>query len=114
MLKHLSKVFIRFAPGDSKATSAMDTLAMMNGMMAKRSNPKCVVAFEVDDELHGQASVDLTFVDKTNLKLNTADISIEEIQRTITRKSKEMELRSVLSEVKGFDPWLEKNRINQS
>ena len=84
---------------------------MMNGMTAKRSNPKCVVAFEVDDELHGQASVDLTFLDKTNLKLHTADISIGEIKRMIERKSKEMELRSVLSEVKGFDPWMEKNRL---
>lgn len=111
MLKHLSRVMVRFAPGDAKATSAMDILAFVNGDSAKKSNPKCQVEFQIDETLHGMSSVDLTFNDKTSLKLHTSDMSIEEVKRTIARKGGEMELRSVLSEVKGFDPWKESNRI---
>jgi hypothetical protein len=113
MLKHLAKVMVRFAPGDAKATSAMDILAFTNGESAKKSNPKCQVAFEIDESLHGMASVELSFNDKTNLKLSTSDLSIQEIMRTISRKGGEMELRSVLAEVKGYDPWKEGNRIVQ-
>ncbi len=41
----------------------------------------------------------------------TADQPVQELTKIIDRKGLEMELKSVLGEVKGFDPWKAENRL---
>ena len=43
----------------------------------------------------------------------TADYPVQELSKMIERKGNEMELRSVLGEVKGFDPWKAENRLGK-
>jgi large subunit ribosomal protein L53 len=50
MLRHLKKVFIQFAPGDPRAVSARELLQRVTGDKAKKSNPACVVTFEIDEQ----------------------------------------------------------------
>ena len=44
----------------------------------------------------------------------TADHPVLELSKMIERKGSEMELKSVLGEVKGFDPWKQENRLDRS
>jgi hypothetical protein len=47
------------------------------------------------------------------MKVMTADYPVQELSKMIARKGYEMELRSVLGEVKGFDLWKPENRIGK-
>ena len=47
MLKHLKKVFVSFTPGDLRAASARELLQRASSNAAKKSNPACVVEFNV-------------------------------------------------------------------
>ena len=53
----------------------------------------------------------LVHLDLRRLKVLTADHPVQELSKMIERKGNEMELKSVLGEVKGFDPWKPENRL---
>lgn len=111
MLKHLKRVFIAFTPGDPRAVSARELLQRVSSERAKRSNPACKVEFEISEEgQHGQAYVDLHFVDDEKRKLPTADRRVDDIASLIDEKGTEMEMRGIMKEV-GFDPWKKENRL---
>lgn len=111
MLKHLKRVFITFTPGDPRAVSARELLQRVTGDRAKKSNPKCAVEFNIDENGQpGQAYVDLQFADDEKRRLFTADHAVEEIATMIEEKGSEMEMKSIMKEV-GFDPWKKENRL---
>jgi len=41
----------------------------------------------------------------------TSDHPVQDLSRMIERKGSEMELKSVLGQVKDFDPWRPENRL---
>ncbi|KAG2442866.1 hypothetical protein HXX76_002945 [Chlamydomonas incerta] len=111
MLKHLKKVFVSFTPGDLRAASARELLQRASSNAAKKSNPACVVEFNVDEQgQSGRAYVDLTFADNESRRVQTAEMSVEDIARLIEQKAGEMEMRTVMKEV-GYDPWAQANRL---
>ncbi|GAX82227.1 hypothetical protein CEUSTIGMA_g9655.t1 [Chlamydomonas eustigma] len=113
-LRHLKRVFIQFSPGDLKAVSARELLQQLSGDGARKSNVACKVDFNIAEQGgQGKAFVELDFNDNTKMKVMTADYPVHELSKMIERKGYEMELKSVLGEVKGFDPWKSENRINR-
>ena len=66
---------------------------------------------QVDEQgLSGRAYVDLTFADNESRRVQTAEMSVEDIARLIEQKAGEMEMRTVMKEV-GYDPWAQANRL---
>lgn len=111
-LRHLRKAFVQFNPSDPKAVSARELLQRLTGDKAQKSNPACNVQFDIaEDGQPGKAFVELTFNDGAEIKVLTADYPVVDLSRMIDRKGNEMELKQVLSEVKGFDPWKAENRL---
>jgi large subunit ribosomal protein L53 len=111
MLKHLKRVFVKFAPTDPRATSARELLQRVGCDKARKSNPECQVEFQADNAVGPNGSyVELLFVDDEQRQLRTADLKIDDIVRIIQQKATEMELRSVMKDVK-YDPFKAENRI---
>lgn len=80
MLRHLKRVFIEFAPGDPRSTSARELLQRLGCDSARKSNPDCVLDFRAaEDAPAGGSTVELVFSDGEQAKLATADMRIADI-----------------------------------
>ena len=112
MLRHLKRVFIQFSPADPRATSARELLQRVGNDKARKSNPDCAVDFKVDEGAgEGAAVVELQFVDDDTRRLRTADLRVTDIVRMIEEKATEMEMKSVMADVK-YDPFKPEHRIS--
>jgi len=104
MLKHISRIGVKFYPLSPQTTTARAFYQMVSNERAAMSNEACSTSLQLLPR-HAPATISIEWEDKTKMELDATALKLPEVLERIETKRKSIVLLKIMREIKAeYEP----------